>query len=63
MFSFVKKLAKNPTVRSLVKQGIKHLPGLYNAVTKRIKKDKLRSVLQSDTAQRIVNKLADKCSM
>ena len=55
LFSFVKKLAKNSTVRSLAKQGIKHLPGLYNAMTKTIKNDKLRSALQSDTVQGIVN--------
>ena len=63
MFNFVKKLAKNPTVRSLAKQGIKHLPALYNAATKRIKNDKLRTALQSDMAQGIENKLTEKYSM
>ena len=31
LFSFIKKAAKHPAVRSLAKQGLKHLPGLYNA--------------------------------
>ena len=51
LFSFVKKLAKNPAVRSLAKQGIKHLPGLDNAKTSKIKNDKIRSALQSDLAK------------
>ena len=38
LFSFIKKLAKNPAIRSLAKQGIKHLPGLYNGATSRTKK-------------------------
>ena len=62
LFSFVKKLAKNIAVQSLAKQGVKHLPTLYNAATKRIKNDKLRSALQSDTAQGLVNKFVDKYS-
>ena len=56
LFSFVKKLAKNPAVRSLAKQGIKHLPGLYNTVTNRIKNDKIRSALQLDLAKELFSK-------
>ena len=31
LFSFIKKAAKHPAVRSLAEQGLKHLPGSYNA--------------------------------
>ena len=60
--ALLKNQQKNPTVRSLAKQGIKHLPGFYNTTTKRIKNDKLRSVLQSDTAQGLVNKFVNEYS-
>ena len=60
LFSFVKKLAKNPAVRSLAKQGIKHLPGLYDAATSRIKNDKIRRALQSDLAKGLLNKTVDR---
>ena len=33
LFSFIKKAVKHPAVKSLAKQGLKHLPGLYNAAT------------------------------
>ena len=56
LFRLVKKLAKNPVVRSLAKQGIKHLPGLYNTETSKIKNDKIRGALQSDIAQGLLNK-------
>ena len=59
LFSFVKKLAKNLAVTSLAKQGIKHLPGLYNAATRRIKNDEIRSALQSDLAKGLLNKAVD----
>ena len=42
LFSFIKKAVEHPAVRSLAKQGLKHLPGLYNAATSRTNKDKLR---------------------
>ena len=40
IFDFVKKVIKNPTVRALGWQAVKHLPGLYNAATSQIKNDK-----------------------
>ena len=62
LFSFIKKAVKHPAVKSLAKQGLKHLPGLYNAATSRIKNDKLRKVLQLDTAHRLLNKFIDRYS-
>ena len=61
-FSFIKKAVKHPSIRSLAKQGLKHLPGLYNAATSRIKNDKLRKALQSYTAHRLLNKVVDRYS-
>ena len=37
IFDFVKKVIKNPAVRALGWQAVKHLLSLYNAATTRIK--------------------------
>ena len=60
LFSFIKKVAKNPVVRSLAKKGVHYLPTLYNAATCRIKNDKIRNALQSDVAQGLLNKEAER---
>ena len=60
LFSFIKKVAKNSTIKSLAKQYLKHLPALYNAATSRMKNDKLKKALQSDTAHRLLNKVIDR---
>ena len=50
IFDFVKKVIKNPTLRALGRQAAKHLPTIYNAVTSKIKNDKVRRALQSGRA-------------
>ena len=60
LFSFIKKVAKNPAIKSLAKQCLKHLPALCNTATSRIKNDKLKKALQSDTAHRLLNKVIDR---
>ena len=50
-----KKVIKAPTVKALGWQAVKHLPSLYNAATSRIKNDKIRRALQSDTAKNVLN--------
>ena len=60
LFSFIKKVAKNPVVRSLAKKGVQHLPTLYNAATSRIKNDKIRNALQSNVAQGLLNKAVER---
>ena len=62
LFSFIKKAVEHPAVRSLAKQGVKYLPGLYNAATSRRKNDKLRKTLQSGTAHGLLNKVVDRYS-
>ena len=42
-------------VRVLDRQEAKHLPTMHNAVTSKIKNDKVRRVLQLDTAKYQVN--------
>ena len=60
IFDFVKKVIKNPTVKALGQQAVKHLPGLYNAGTSWIKNDKIRRALQSDTAKNLTNSTANR---
>ena len=55
LFDFVKKVIRNPTVRALGRQDASHLPDLYNAGTNRIKNEKVRKALQSDTAKHLLN--------
>ena len=55
LFDFVKKVIRNPTVRALGRQAASHLPDLYNAATNRIKNEKVRKALQSDTAKYLLN--------
>ena len=60
IFDFVKKVIKNPAVRALGRQAVKHLPGLYNAATSRIKNVKIRRALHSDAAKNLVNSTANR---
>ena len=55
LFGFVKKVIKNPAVKTLGQQAVQHLPGLYNAAASRIKNDKIRRALQSYTAKHLLN--------
>ena len=60
LFSFMKKVAKNPILRDIARTGAKYLPGLYQGATNKIKNKKLRKILQSDTASGLVNNLANR---
>ena len=37
VFDFVKKVAKNPLVRSTAKNGLEYAPGVYQKLTKRVR--------------------------
>ena len=50
-----KRVIKNPAVKTLGQQAIQHLSGLYNTATSRIKNDKIRRALQSDTGKHLLN--------
>ena len=56
IFDFVKKVAKNPLVRSLAKKGIEYALGIYHNLTKRVKNKTLSRILNSDAAHLALNK-------
>ena len=58
LFSFMKKVARNPILRDIAKTGAKYLPSLYRGATSKIKNKKLKRILQSDTASGLVSNLA-----
>ena len=55
-FDFIKKVAKNPIVRSVAKKGLEYAPGIYHNLTKRVKNKTLKRILNSYTAHLALNK-------
>ena len=53
IFDFVKKVARNPLVRSIAKKGLEYAPGIYH---KRVKNKTLKRILDSDAAHLALNK-------
>ena len=60
LFSFIKKVAKNPILKDIARTGAKYLPGLYRGATSKIKNKNLKKILQSDTATGLVNNLTNR---
>ena len=56
IFSFIKKAAKNPLVRSIAKKGLEYAPGIYHNLTKRVKNKTLSRILNSDAAHLLLSK-------
>ena len=56
IFDFIKKVAKNPIVRSVAKKGLEYVPDIYHNLTKRVKNITLKRVLNSDAAHLALNK-------
>ena len=56
IFDFVKKVARNPIVRSIAKKGFQYATGVYHNLTKRVKNKTLKRILDSDAAQLALNK-------
>ena len=56
IFDFVKKVVKNPLVRSLAKKRIEYAPEIYHNLTKRVKNKTLNRTLNSDAAHLVLNK-------
>ena len=56
IFDFVKKVARNPLVRSVTKKGLEYAPGIYHSLTKRVKNKTLKRILDSDAAHLAFNK-------
>ena len=56
IFDFVKKVARNPLVRSIARRGFEYAPGAYQNLTKRVKNKTLKRILNSDIAHSVLNK-------
>ena len=56
IFSFIKKAAKNPLVRSIAKKGLEYAPGIYHNLTKRVKNKTLSRMLNSDAAHLLLSR-------
>ena len=56
IFDFVKKVARNPLVKSIAKKGLEYAPRVYHNLTKRVKNKTLKRILNSDAAHLALNK-------
>ena len=56
IFDLVKKVAKNPSVRSIAKKGPDYAPGIYHNLTKLAKNKTLKRILNSDATYLVLNK-------
>ena len=56
IFDFVKKVARNPLLRSFARKGLEYASGTYQNLTKRVKNKTLKGVLNSDVAHSALNK-------
>ena len=57
IFDFVKKVARNPIVKSIAGQGLKYAPAVYVNLTKRVKNKSLKRILDSDMAHSLLNRV------
>ena len=55
-FDFVKKVARNPLVKSIARKGLEYAPGIYHNFTKRVKATTLKRIPNSDAAHLALNK-------
>ena len=55
-FDFVKKVARNPLVKSIARKGLEYAPGIYQNLTKRVKNKTFKGILNSDAAHLALNK-------
>ena len=56
IFDFAKKVASNPLVKSIARQGLKYAPATYANLTKRVKNKTLKIILNSDIAHSTLNR-------
>ena len=56
IFDFVKKVARNPLVKSIARKGLEYAPGVYQNLAKRVKNKTLKRILNSDAAHLALNK-------
>ena len=60
ILSTIKKIAKHPITKQLIRTGAQHLPNLYAKGASKIKNPKLRKALESEVAKKLVKKLHEK---
>ena len=58
IFNFVKKVSKSPLARKIRKATLKELPNVYGKLANKIPNKKLKRILQSDTANYLVDSTA-----
>ena len=58
----MKKVARNPLVRSIAKRGLEYTTGVYHNLTKRVKNKTLKRILDSDAAHLALNKAVKKAN-
>ena len=56
IFDFVRKVARNPLVKTIAKKGLEYAPGIYQKLTKRVKNKTLKIILNSDATHLALNK-------
>ena len=56
IFDFVKKVARNPLVKSIARKELEYVQGIYQNLTIRVKNKTLKRTLNSDAARLALNK-------
>ena len=56
IFDFVKKVARNPLIKSITKKGLEYASDVYQNLTKRVKNKTFKKILNSDAAHLALNK-------
>ena len=56
IFDLVKKVVRNPLVKSFARKGLEYAPGVYRNLIKRVKNKTLKRILNSDAAHLALNK-------
>ena len=56
IFDFVKKVSRNPLVKSIARKGLKYALGVYRNLTNRVKNKTLKRILNSDAAHLVLKK-------
>ena len=56
LLNFIKKVAKNPAIKSLGRSALKRVPNLLGIVSKRTKNKTLKSILDSNVTKAIVRR-------
>ena len=56
IFDFLSKVVKNPLVKTIAKKGLEYAPGIYHNLSKRVKDETLKRILNSDAAHLALNR-------